>query len=106
MTEVIKPIKVSTSDWQSTSCTVAERFRKLFELAEWSDCKFLVGSNEPRTIPVHRYSVHTGCRLCPWYPLCRQEISHPPPCPALCAIPGIEPVYRQPAGHIEDSRVL
>ncbi|KAL1458618.1 hypothetical protein WDU94_008754, partial [Cyamophila willieti] len=49
MTEVMKPIKVSTSDWQSTSCTVAERFRKLFELAEWADCKFLVGTNEPRT---------------------------------------------------------
>ncbi|KAI5704286.1 hypothetical protein M8J75_003751 [Diaphorina citri] len=49
MTEVMKHFKVNTPDWQTTSCTVAQRFQKLFELAEWADCKFLVGSDEPRT---------------------------------------------------------
>lgn len=50
MTEVMKHFKVNTPDWQTTSCTVAQRFQKLFELAEWADCKFLVGSDEPRTV--------------------------------------------------------
>lgn len=51
--QVMRPtgaLKVHTLDWQSSSRTVAERFQKLFELAEWADCKFLVGSEEPRTV--------------------------------------------------------
>lgn len=57
--QVMRPtgaLKVHTLDWQSSSRTVAERFQKLFELAEWADCKFLVGSEEPRTVSTPKFS--------------------------------------------------